>query len=118
MTTIINATPHDIVLNNGTVFHTSGMVARVDSTTKESGEINGIKMYSVEYGDVLGLPNEEDVPANTNYIVSAMVLSALKAYDSKRNMFFRRICLSPSTTLSSTIRNDKGHIVSVEGFVI
>ena len=66
-----------------------------------------IYLYSVEYGDIEGLPPEvEDV----FYIVSSMVLEAghkLGRYD----------LLAPATGHPETIRNEAGQIISVPGFV-
>lgn len=62
----INLTPHTITLNNGTEYHPSGKVARVEN--QFSNFCCGIS--TVFYGEI---PEE-----GTIYIVSAMVLAAAK----------------------------------------
>lgn len=98
---IINCTPHAITLNNGESFPISGNVARVSSTF----EANGKGFFKVAYGEVTGLPDEQ---ANTLYIVSSMVANAIN----------RRDVIVPATGHPECIRNDKGQIVSVPGFIV
>jgi hypothetical protein len=96
----INCTPHPIVLNDGRRFEPSGSVARV-GTSFTSFEND---VCSVVYGEL------ENVPApveDTLYIVSAMVLSSSD----------RKDLVAPATGHPETIRNEKGWIVSVPGFV-
>lgn len=98
---IINCTPHAIVLNSGENFPISGNVARVSS----SFEANGKGFFKVAYGEVTGLPEAQK---DTLYIVSAMVANATS----------RRDVIVPATGHPDTIRNDKGQIVSVPGFIV
>ena len=56
------------------------------------------------FGDVVGLPPEED---DTLFIVSSIVLSACGGC--------RRDIIAPRT--SAAIRDEKGRIISVPGFV-
>lgn len=95
----LNFTPHDIRLNNGTVFPSNGVV-RVSSsfTMGEDGH------YRVTYGLVEGLPEPQE---GVYYIVSAMVLAASDRAD----------LVAPATGHPDCVRNEKGHIVSVPGFV-
>lgn len=65
----INLTPHTITLNNGTEYHPSGKVARVEN--QFSNFCCGIS--TVFYGEIENLPEPEE---GTIYIVSAMVLAA------------------------------------------
>lgn len=109
MTNLINLTPHAIVLNNGMRFEPSGNIARVTTTEKQVAESNGIKLFVTEYGDVENLPNPVDGIA---FIVSAMVFNAVK--EKYANM--RKDVISPLTSGKDVKRDDKGHIVSVEGF--
>lgn len=102
MTTFYNYTPHSINLNNGTTYVSLG-VARVDSQFT-SFDKDGI--CTVKYEDVQGLP---DPKPGVKYIVSSMVLNALKG---KRNDL-----VAPATGHPDCVRNDKGQIVSVPGFV-
>lgn len=97
----INCTPHAIVLNSGEVFEPSGVVARVSSSLIEVGE----GMFSQTMGEVenLNMPIE-----GVFYIVSAMVKSATD----------RKDVVAPATGHPDVVRNEKGHIVSVPGFII
>ena len=95
-----NFTPHSISLNDGTVFASEGL-ARVSATFTEFDE-NGI--CSQVFGEVTGLPAQED---GVMLIVSAMVLSASDRAD----------LVAPATGHPLCVRNDKGQIVSVPGFV-
>ena len=98
---IINCTPHDIALNNGESFPMSGNIARVSS----SFEANGKGFFKVAYGEVTGLPDEQ---ADTLYIVSSMVANATSRND----------VIVPATGHPDTIRNDKGQVQSVPGFIV
>lgn len=103
MTTFINLTPHAIALNSGVSYPSVG-VARVSNTFTDF-DANGV--CDVRYGDIVGLPAPVD---GTLYIVSAMVLNAAKAAG-------RMDCVAPATGHPSVVRDDKGLIVSVPGFV-
>lgn len=72
---IINLTPHaiNIVDGEGKVTLTiepSGSVARATNKTVVTGDINGIPVTKTEYGEVEGLPAQEE---DTIYIVSTLV---------------------------------------------
>lgn len=99
----VNLTPHAIVMNDGRVFESEN-VARVNAAFSEFSE-EGI--CSQEYGEITGLPEQQE---RTAYIVSAIVLTAAKAAG-------RTDCVAPASGHPDTIRNEKGHIVSVPGFV-
>ena len=98
--TFKNYTPHTINLNDGRSFPSEG-VARVSATFTEFNQ-DGICRQ--EFGEVEGLPAPEK---GIKLIVSAMVLSASNRDD----------LVAPATGHPDTIRNEKGHIVSVPGFV-
>lgn len=103
MTTFKNFTPHAIKLNDGREFASEGL-ARVSATFTSFDE-NG--MCTQEFGAITGLPE----PANNiYYIVSALVLTAAKEQG-------RTDCIAPATGHPDCVRNDKGFIVSVPGFV-
>ena len=102
MLKFINATPHQIVLNDGRIFEPSGILPRVNQTMSEfDGDLIAVQSF----GEVEGLPEAEP---GVVYIVSAMVLSACKD---------RVDLVAPATNHKNTVRNEKGHIVSVPGFV-
>ena len=77
MKTIINLTPHDIVIvgENSTSFciPKSGTVARVESKSRSCGFFDGIPLSSVKFGAVTELPEYQP---DTLLIVSAMVRAA------------------------------------------
>lgn len=102
---IINCTPHAIQLNGGATFLPSGNVARVSSKHILKDAINGIPCYRVEFGEVVGLPNEKE---DTLYIVSSIVANATN----------RKDVIVPATGHPDAIRNEKGQIVSVPGFIV
>jgi hypothetical protein len=97
----INLTPHKIVLNDGRSFLPHGTIARIEDTfTEFDGDF-----VSLERGNIVNLPNPSE--KGTIFIVSGLVKGATDRLD----------VVSPSTGHPTTIRNDKGHIVSVKGFV-
>lgn len=99
----INLTPHEIVLNDGTTFPPSGAIARVNASFSEF-DSDGI--CEQIFGDVQDLPQPEEGIA---FIVSGLVLSALKGA--------RPDVVAPATGHPAVVRNDKGQIASVPGFV-
>lgn len=103
MTTFKNFTPHTIVLNDGRSFASEGL-ARVSATFTPFDE-NGV--CSQQFGDITGLPEPAD---GVLYIVSVLVLIAVKLQG-------RTDCVAPATGHPECVRNDKGFIVSVPGFV-
>ena len=100
---IINLTPHTINLNDGRSFPPSGQVARVGASFTQFNEDSVcVQVFS----EVQDLPEPRP---NTLYIVSGMVLSALNGT--------RPDVVAPATGHPLVSRNEKGHIVSVPGFV-
>lgn len=95
-----NYTPHPISLNNGQTFESEG-VARVQASFSD---FNADGVCRQEFGEVEGLPAPEK---DVLLIVSAMVLGASNRDD----------LVAPATGHPETKRNEKGHIVSVPGFV-
>ena len=83
------------------VYPPSGNVARVSSTHSQFDE-NGIA--SLSFGEVQGLPAPEE---GVFYIVSALVAQAAKRAD----------VVSPATGHPDVVRDQKGQIQSVPGFV-
>lgn len=99
----INLTPHDIKLNDGTVYPATGKIARVANTF--SNFCCGISR--VFYGEVENLPEPK---RGTMYIVSAMVLSAENAKPGRKDL------IAPATG-HPDCKRENGFIVSVPGFV-
>jgi len=93
-----NYTPHTIKLNNGMSFESKG-IARLSSSYTDA--VDGI--CHVKYGEIEGLPEPKK---GVKYIVSAMMLG--KGRDD---------VVAPATGHPDTIRNEKGHIISVPCFV-
>ena len=96
----VNLTPHAINLNDGRSFAPSGTVARVSASFSD---FDGDVCHQV-FGDIQDLPDPKD---GVVYIVSGLVFSATD----------RKDVVAPATGHSDTVRNDKGHIVSVPGFI-
>jgi len=74
---IVNLTPHALhVHTNGVIFTIapSGPVARVSSERKLAGQVEGISLFRVSYGDVQDLPEPRQ---KTLFVVSGMVRAAL-----------------------------------------
>ena len=100
----VNLTPHAITLNDGRVFEPSGVVARVEQMMSEFDR-HGISVQS--FGDVTGLPEPMH---GVLYIVSALVLTRAQAEG-------RKDVVAPATGHKDCVRDDKGRILSVPGFV-
>jgi hypothetical protein len=103
MTAFRNFTPHAITLNDGREF-ASESLARVSATFTSFDE-NGV--CSQQFGEITGLPEPAD---GVLYIVSALVLIAVK-------MRGRTDCVAPATGHPECVRDEKGFIKSVPGFV-
>jgi len=101
--TFINCTPHKINLNDGRSYEPSGIIPRVHST--HGAIVNDV--CSVEYGEIENLPEPKK---DTLYVVSAICLAAAKSLG-------RTDCVAPATSHPDTVRNEKGHIMSVPCFV-
>ena len=104
MVNLMNLTPHTINLNDGSYVEASGRIARVGSSFTTFDQ-NGVCEQT--FGNILDLPEAEE---GTLYIVSAMVLAAGKALG-------RTDLVAPATGHPDVVRNEKGQIVSVPGFV-
>lgn len=98
MQEIVNLTPHEVVVitdEGKFIFPPSGEVARCTERAKKVGEINGISLVSVKFGDVTGLPEKVE---GRFLIVSAQVRSALP---------FRNDLVSPH----GFVRDEAGNII-------
>ena len=96
----VNLTPHTVNLNDGRAFPPSGNLARVAVHFFEFKN----DITEQVFGSVIGAPSEK---YGVMYIVSGIVLAA-----SNRKDF-----VAPATGHPQVIRNDKGQIISVPGFV-
>ena len=105
MCKIINMTPHAIVVSaNGheATYKPSGTVARMTTEATTAFQVDG---FDAVVNTVVG-HNLPDPVEGVYLLVSAMVLSAFPE---------RNDLIAPNT--GAAVRNDKGHIVSVPGFV-
>ena len=112
---LVNLTPHHLVLRPevgmDVVLPPSGTVARVSSTPGALSTVPDIPVPvagATTYGAVEGLP---DAVEGTIYIVSALVLGALKGTG-------RFDVLAPGTGPNDNpVRNEKGQIAAVTRLV-
>ena len=110
MIKIINLTPHTITIQTeGETYNVepSGTVARVEQLPKAIGYIGDadISYVKYEYSDVKDLP---DPQPDTIYLVSGMVLAAVKNRDD---------VYAPDTSPRSVVRDEKGNIIAVKNLV-
>jgi len=99
----VNLTPHAICINDGRVFQSDGL-ARVSATF---GDFDDDGVTEQVFGAVEGLP---DPVEGTSYIVSGLVLTAMAGSD-------RKDLVAPASGHPKVVRNEKGNIVSVPGFI-
>lgn len=97
---LINLTPHAIVCGDITVAP-SGAVARVSAASQEAGNVGGIPLFRTTFGEVVGLPAQEE---GVLLIVSAMVRTALPA---------RTDLLSPG----EPVRDAEGRVIGCKGLI-
>lgn len=104
MTEIINVTPHDVNIVDGSgivrTFARSGVVARISTNDVVVGDINGIPIIESTFGDPTGIP---DPAPDTVFIVSRMVAAAFP----DRSDF---VIPGP------LIRNEQGVVIGANGF--
>lgn len=107
MTSIVNLTPHAVTVGDVT-YPPSGDVARVSVDHIDTGHrLCGQPIYRTVYGDVVGVP--PCAGDGVFYIVSKLVVDASPD---------RFDLVAPASGHPDVVRNDKGHIVSVPGFVV
>ncbi len=105
---IVNLTPHRITIEyeNGERVSVEPTLpsARIQQKNVIVGQIDGISVSKVEYGEVENLPDAE---VGKIYIVSAIV---------SQQCPLRGDVFAPDTG-PTAIRNESGHIVAVRGLV-
>jgi hypothetical protein len=104
---IINLTPHSFTLCNDAgeiirVIEPTKPAARVSSTVKTVGEVDGIPVTVTTFGAVEGLPEPQE---GTVYIVSLLVQQAVP----NRSDVYR-----PDTGPQSVVRDGAGQIIGVK----
>lgn len=101
---IVNLTPHplNIHLPSGEVktYEPTGEVARVKTSSRQGGEVDGCPLFVTEYGDVEGLPPPQE---GVRFVVSRMIAAACPE---------RTDLLVPS----GLVRNEAGQIIGAKGF--
>lgn len=107
---IVNLTPHDVVIfdDKGEVIKTypkSGKVARIQDSVTIKGDIDGVPVGSITYGDAIDLPKPQD---GVYYIVSLVVRQALP---------HRKDLISPDTSPAGVVRDDQGRILGTTRFI-
>lgn len=108
---IVNLTPHDVVvrLESGKelFFPATGETARVKTVSKESGAVAGVPVVTQSYGEIEGLPEPQK---GTLYLVSLVARQAAQEQG-------REDVISPDTSPTGAIRDEKGRIIAVRQFV-
>jgi hypothetical protein len=114
---IVNLTPHEVTVYDadGNIvlrIPPSGLVARVSAKEVQIGTINGVPVLKTEYGDVENLPAPQE---NTVYVVSLLVLQALKAQGVSRTDV-----VAPNTGPGplGAVRDQQGRILGVRSFIV
>lgn len=113
-TQIVNLNKHtvDVQLSNGdrVQYAPSGQVATVAVKSVPDGEVNGIKVFRSEYGDVQGLPSPQD---GVLYLVNMLV-------GQRAALIGRTDLIGPDSGPSAIRYQDgprKGQIEAVTAFV-
>lgn len=100
---LVNLTPHPVRLC-GLDIQPSGQVARVSTTevVVDNIDVDGtnVPILSVEFGEVVGLPEPED---GTIFIVSALVAQAARRSD----------VMSPGRL----VRDPEGRVIGADGLI-
>src|SRR5690606_9819063 len=107
---LVNLTPHDVVIYNakGEVIKTypkSGKVARIQDEVTIKGDIDGVPVGSITYGEAIDLPEPQD---GVYYIVSLVVRQALP---------HRKDLISPDTSPAGVVRDEQGRILGTTRFI-
>ena len=104
---ILNYAPHaiNVCREDGTVFaYERKGCARVATTQECVGNVNGVDIYSIKYGEVEGLPEQQD---GTMILVSFLVKQALPE---------RTDLICPNTSPQGVVRDENGQIIGVKSF--
>lgn len=105
----MNLTPHTLTFRNldGDVrLEASGIVARVGTTVVPLRTVGGMLLRAKSLGQVQNLP---DPDGETVYVVSGMVLEALRASGSRRGDV-----VAPATGPNDeAVRDASGHVIAV-----
>jgi hypothetical protein len=107
---IVNLCPHplNIFLENGSRVEipTSGTVARVSTVRVRDGAVSDIPTFRITYGEVTGLPSPGE---GIFYVVSLLVKQACPT---------RADLLTVDSSPDGAVRDERGAIIGVRGFVL
>lgn len=110
MATIINLTPHtvNIASDKGTVVKTfpSEGIARASQVSETAGDIDGVELVRMTFGETQGLPDPAD---DTYLIVSIITANAAKAQGRTTNDLL--ITADP-------VRDEEGKIIGCRRFAL
>lgn len=114
MQPIVNLTPHPITLyspNGMQEIPPSGQLARIRSSSQQVGEAGGVPIIRPVFDEISGLP---DPAPETLYIVSSVVLTALRA-----NGIERDDLIAPGTSPNDSAVRDpsSGKVIGITRFV-
>lgn len=109
----INLTPHALTIEGVETIPPSGTVARVGTVRVGMGTCGGVRVTLQNLGQVEGLPAPA---ADTIFIVSGMVLDALKRQAAQVGSSRAGADVFAPDTSSDAIR-ENGNIVAVRGLV-
>ena len=109
MTNIINLTPHEIVMVGGEddkvlVRYPSQGIARAIAMAKPIGEVNGIPLVEMSYGEPCGLPEPVE---GTCYIVSMLTAAAAAEYGRS---------VDDLLITADLVRDDHGNVIGCRKF--
>lgn len=105
---IINLTPHDVVVDTPeftTTYKATGIVCRIKTEEVVIATLNDIPLTTVEYS---GVHFTDDVPEADYYIVSGIVLDAVRGTEWEQKF------IAPNTSTANRDMNNR--IVSVKNF--
>jgi hypothetical protein len=109
----VNLTPHAITIEGMGTIPASGTVARVATVRTGMGTRGGVRVTLQNLGQVDGLP---DPAADTVYIVSGMVLDAIKRQAAQVGASRAGEDVFAPDTGPDAVRKD-GQVVAVRGLV-
>jgi hypothetical protein len=109
----VNLTPHAITIDGIGTLPASGHIARVGTVRVQLGERDGVRVTLQNLGQVEGLPEPQ---TDTTFIVSAMVLDALKRQAAQVGSSRAGADVFAPDTGPDAIR-ENGQIVAVRGLV-
>lgn len=111
MSKIRNLTPHtvNVIAENGTTIATfapEGVVARASQHAEHVGELDGVELVSMKFGETVDLPEPED---GVWLIVSVITINAAKAQGRTT---------SDLLMTADPVRDDDGNIIGCRRFAV